>query len=532
MSQPSQDPAARLRWVAYCVLIVLSASSMAGRIATVESSAVGPDRTKTPFLSANDRSRWCTVRALVDQGTYAIDDLVNGKDPNWKTIDKVRHKASDGRDHFYSSKPPLLPTLLAGEYWLVQLLTGATLAEMPFYVGRILLTVTNVCPLILYFLVVVRLVERLGTTDMGRVFVVATATFGTFLTTMAVTINNHLPAAISVMLAIDLAVAIGYDGRREIWRFAAAGLFAAFAAANELPALSFLVLLGAMLMWKAPRQTAIGFVPAVLVVAACFFGTNYAAHGSWRPPYDHRADGPLIARLPEKLANELDLERIPNDLREAVDEDGFPLSATPAVQVRQPNKRWVLVDQVHGNRFALERVEGGIELRRWDNWYDYEGSYWLNAKGVDRGERCRGVYAFHVLFGHHGFFSLTPVWFLALVGMVMMWTPSRGGHSALAVSALLLSVVCVVFYVCFRPEQDRNYGGVCCGFRWLFWLIPLWLCMLIPAADAISSRRFWRVIAWILLSVSTFSAGYASLNPWSHPWIFSYCEYIQWISYP
>ena len=29
-----------------------------------------------PFLSGNDRSRWCTVRALVEHCTYAIDDVV------------------------------------------------------------------------------------------------------------------------------------------------------------------------------------------------------------------------------------------------------------------------------------------------------------------------------------------------------------------------------------------------------------------------------------------------------------------------
>ena len=33
-------------------------------------------RLARPFLSANDRSRWCTIRALVDDGTYAIDQIV------------------------------------------------------------------------------------------------------------------------------------------------------------------------------------------------------------------------------------------------------------------------------------------------------------------------------------------------------------------------------------------------------------------------------------------------------------------------
>ena len=32
------------------------------------------------------------------------------------------------------------------------------------------------------------------------------------------------------------------------------------------------------------------YLPAVLLVAAGFFGTNYLAHDSLRPPYMHRGD--------------------------------------------------------------------------------------------------------------------------------------------------------------------------------------------------------------------------------------------------
>ena len=46
--------------------------------------------------------------------------------PNWDTIDMVKH---DG--HLYSSKPPLLPTLMAGEYWLIYRLAGSRWARIP-----------------------------------------------------------------------------------------------------------------------------------------------------------------------------------------------------------------------------------------------------------------------------------------------------------------------------------------------------------------------------------------------------------------
>jgi len=70
------------------LLIAISLAIVAGRIASV-TSAEGD----TAFLSANDRSRWATVAALVDYGTYEIDRLTAIKDKSgrrrpWQTIDR------------------------------------------------------------------------------------------------------------------------------------------------------------------------------------------------------------------------------------------------------------------------------------------------------------------------------------------------------------------------------------------------------------------------------------------------------------
>ena len=150
-----------------------------------------------PFLSANDRSRWCTVRALVEPdmqvpgAPYAIDKVIDRKsDPGWDTIDMVQHNG-----HFYSSKPPLLSTLMAAEYWVIYHATGKSLGTHPYEIGRFMLITINGACLLLIFLFTARLVERLGTTDWGRILVMASCVFGTFLTTFAITITNHLPAA-------------------------------------------------------------------------------------------------------------------------------------------------------------------------------------------------------------------------------------------------------------------------------------------------------------------------------------------------
>ena len=217
------------------MLIVASAGVMIARIFAVRSEG-----DLTPFLSANDRSRWCTIRALVDDGTYRIDDIIRERDEEtglrpWHTIDRVRHHGWDGKEHDYSSKPPLLPTLIAGEYWLVKLFTGATFQEQPFHIARTILIFTNVTAMCVAFVLIACLVERYGQTDYGRILTMVVATFATFLTTFAVTLNNHLLAAVSGLIAVYALIPVANRECDAWWRFPIGGLFAAFAVANELP---------------------------------------------------------------------------------------------------------------------------------------------------------------------------------------------------------------------------------------------------------------------------------------------------------
>ena len=483
MSDPLDARAAQLRWGVYFLLIALAAGSAVGRILAVNSvDVVGLEkyldnqymegkrelrdvRQQRPFLSANDRSRWCTIRALVEYDTYEIDAIVS--QPLWDTIDKVRHLNRDGKPRLYSSKPTLLPTLLAGEYWVIHHLTGANLGEHPYEIGRFMLITFNVIPLVVMLLLLASLVERFGTTDWGRVFVMACATFGTFLTTFAVVLNNHLPAAVSATVAVYAVVRIWMDGERRLRFFAIAGLFAAFTAANELPAFSFFAALTVGLLYKAPRQALVAYVPAALLVAAGFFGTNRIAHDDWRPPYMHRSETDPL-----------------------------------------------------------------------DNWYDYTyvdhrgrevTSYWMTEKvGVDRGEPSRAIYALHAIIGHHGVFSLTPIWLLSLVGVGLAVRGDNRTLSQLSLVIAALSIVCLAFYIA-RPEIDRTYGGVSCGFRWMFWFSPLWIIVMCPAADRMAGDNRRRALALLLLGLSVLSAAYPTWNPWVHPWIYDFFASMKWI---
>ncbi|ADB18968.1 hypothetical protein Psta_4321 [Pirellula staleyi DSM 6068] len=532
--------AARFRWIIYLLLIFLSSGTMLARIMQVRS----PSRSDpSPLLSANDRSRWCTIRALVDHGTYAIDNIMFKPDGSrnraWHTIDAVKHRGADGREHYYSSKPTLYTTLLAAPYWVIKNVSGATLEKRTFDVVRTMLIIVNLLPLVLAMFILARLAEHWGTSHFDRIVVVATFAFGTPLTTFVVTLNNHLPAAITLVFAIAAARPMLEGKSAPLWRYFLAGLFAAATLANELPALSFLVLLGAVLLLQDWKRTLLGYVPAIAIIAAGMFGTNLVAHGSWRTPYAHRSDGPLLATIDSASQTDLDAQRVPAGLLQlASDHAAEPLKARTMILEREPARRWILWDFDTQQRFALVMRDDGsaIELRAWDNWYDYAGSYWTRERleGVDRGEASRLVYFFHCTFGHHGLFSLAPILLISAIG-ALLWLGNfnlqqRRLTSGLALSTVLLTVVCLAFYIS-RPLIDRNYGGVCCCLRWMLWLAPLWMLVMFPALARAEKKFSLVVVVLFLLAASVFSAQYATANPWSHPWIYDYWMQLGWIAH-
>jgi hypothetical protein len=550
MNPPEDDATRRLRWTIYWLLIVAAAATVSGRIASVTGTGRDP---RTPFLSANDRSRWCTIRALVDHGTFVIDDVIfdpaTGKRAaGWHTIDLVKHRGWDGREHYYSSKPVLMPTLMAGVYWIVRQATGTTLESHPFYAGRIVLWLCNVPPLIVMWWLLARLIERFGRTDFSRLLAMTAATFGTFLTTFGVTLNNHLHAAVCVTITVYCLVRCLRNAPEQESppallpasspvHYALAGLFAALTFANELPALAFLVLAAVAALWCDWRKALLYFAPPAMVVSVAIVALNYAAHGSIRPAYSHRHDGELIGTEP------IDQQRLEGDpqgeLRKAAlaalkDDTLADAAIAPRMRVnpgQDVSNRYMFWHEPTQTRLALNVIDDRVEVRRWDNWYEYEGTYWTaeNKQGVDQGEESRLKYAFHCLLGHHGLFSLTPLWLIAFAGMIMAIRRRDNPLRKLAAGTLLLSLVCLAFYLLISPVQDRNYGGVTNGLRWMMWFIPLYLVAMLPALDRLAAGRWGRAVAIAALAISVFSASYMPQNPWHHPWLFDYWTYLRWI---
>lgn len=507
----------------YLILITISSAAVLGRITTLEDySAVGLEtyrinralevktaqwkargfseesiaekrqryyqenveklQTRRPTLSANDRSRWALIRALVEPemrvpgAPYAIDRVIAQR--GWDTIDMVKHNG-----HLYSSKPPLLPTIQAGIYWTLVQTTGMTCQTHPFQCVRIVTALSHLPCLILFFVMVILTVQQLTISSFARVFIASAACLGTYLTTFAISLQNHLPGAAAVAVALYAIVKIVLDNPlpffnktdnsaepvnesrfyslrggsgRSLLIYFIAGLFSCFAIACELPALAFFAAIALVCTLIDWRKTLTAFLPGCLIVLAGFLITNYAAHKTIIPPYAQRQEG----------------------------------------------NNWYM--------YTYDRGDGVIRQ-----------SYWHNRVGIDKGEPSRARYAFHALFGHHGIFSLTPLWTFSIAGAfiwICRWKTDKK-MAALGFFILSMSIIVIGFYL-MRPLIDRNYGGVTCAFRWAFWLIPLWLIALIPVLEKARSNKWLTGAVYAALFWSVLCANTALVNPWTHPWLY------------
>jgi len=447
--------------------------------------------TPMPTFSSNDRSRWATVRSLVDDGTFVVGkrdsfaylltavaqtghtELLPALttsacglskrissssgisfEEGWQTVDLVLHP---DELNFYSTKPPLVPIMVAGEYWLVKKITGWTLKTNPFAVVRVILFTINLLPFLLYLLVFWALIQRFSQSEWGRIYALAAAALGSSVLPFLNSFNNHTVATFSILFAIYGIVRIqeiletknNNPWAASLW-FAITGLLCGFAVCNELPALAFLAFVGLVGIIKFPKQTLLVYLPCSVIPLLLLGASNYVAMGQLRPAYS---------------------------------EFGGP-------------------------------------------WYTYEGSHWrifpgMIRKGIDwaryNGESST-TYTFHLLFGHHGFFSLFPIFLLTLVALMRapFYNKTSKTWGFLALSTVLVGSVVLGFYI-FKSD---NYGGFAVGPRWLMWLGPIFLLTSVPVIDGLSKSRWGRLLALVLLVFAVLAANYPGWNPWRHPWIY------------
>jgi hypothetical protein len=403
----------------------------------------------SPALCPNDMSRWNAVWAMVETGRCSWI----GDKPFW-TIDRCTfdtiNTPEDGRKaRWYSSKPYFMQVLLAGLAWPICRIGGLDFDGQFYIVGRLILILVNVVPLMLFLAFFGRLLVRLGVEGFTFAFCMAAAAAGTYMTAWCITLNNHVLAALCGFFSLYALFSAARDRNASGSRFALAGLLAGMAAAFETPATAILGLGAAYAVYvclRDQRNAGLAFLAAAVVPVAAFFLCNRLCTGLWIP------------------------------------------------------FQWTIPD--------------------------YYDPYWLKPGGIDNIRESKLTYFFHLTLGHHGFFSLTPILLLSLVGMVLHLCDRTSPMRDVAAITLLTSVA--VFG--FNTIKTNNYGGTCQGARWLFFLVPLWL-MMLPAGVERVARAAGRWLPCALLAVSAFSTAYAVHMPWSESWLHTLMRNAGWIDY-
>ena len=402
----------------------------------------------TPVLmSANDRSRWCTVWSLVEKGTFIIDEI--RVKPGWDSIDKVFHE-----EHYYSSKPPFVAVLVAPVYWLVKSTTGWNLTEHTQDSGHLILWLINIIPLAVSYWIWAKILSSLKLSPIAIWLMQTIFCFATLILPFATTLNNHLPGALSTLFCLYFYLKIE-PGKATLWNLAWCGFWAGMMFAFELPAACLILFAGLMLLRTNPRKTLLAYAPSAFLVVAIYLAMNVVATGDIRPFYSY-----------------------------------------------------------YGTEKYLHEVAG-------------IPSYWADPKGVDRAPDSFPVYLLHCTIGHHGIFSLTPIWLMLFPALIGLRRQTQ--QRLFEVGLLTLSVTLVVFGFYMTKTEHYNFGGVTVALRWLVWLIPMWLVTLAGWLSQVKLSRSLLTLWLVLLVPSIISAWNPWIGPWRHPWLFQVMDKAGWI---
>lgn len=234
--------------------------------------------TKTEVsLAGNESTRFGVIQAVVDQGVFYFNNTA------FRSVDRV---VLDGK--VYSDKP-LLPAMVgAAVYKAVQVLTGINFSDhyhlAIYLVNLLMFTTINLLIFILFWRKVMPM--------RGALFLKVTAAFflcaGTWIFSYSVTMNNHTPTALLLLLWFLLLDDFGRSQTLSLVFLA--GIVTGAAANCEIPPGALAGLVGLPVVWtlakpEVRRRAMTLYIVAGAAMVLFFVGLNYAAYGTPVPLY-------------------------------------------------------------------------------------------------------------------------------------------------------------------------------------------------------------------------------------------------------
>lgn len=238
-------------------------------------------------------SRLATVYSLTSYGSWYIDRPQDDPPNPFEkyTVDKVmvRGIEADGvvrGGRMISSKPPVLPLIMSGEFLAIRALTGWTLDDEAQTL-RILDIMTVSIMGGSYLLTLVFFVKTLRLFDISagvRLVLLVALAFGAQLMGFSTSISNHVPATGMLMVAtyFGLGLAAGRLAPAPA-RFFAFGLSGALVPELDMPIGVFVFFIGLSLLQRFPKQTLTWVLAGALPPLALHLAIMISVTGSPLP---------------------------------------------------------------------------------------------------------------------------------------------------------------------------------------------------------------------------------------------------------
>ncbi len=228
-------------------------------------------------------SRLATVYSLTHYGTWTIDRPATEPPIPFEqgTIDKVE---IDG--HLISSKPPMLPLMMTGVYLALHATVGWDLdheRDVPKIV-RVMSFVLVGIPYLLALVFFAKILAHFVSDPLTRLVLLFSLAFCTQLWGYSTHINNHVPAAGLMVIALYFALGMGAGKLApRTWRFLVFGFAGGLVPAIDLPATIFVVFAGLYLLYKFPAKTLVWVAIGAAIPVTVHMAAMLASTGSVLP---------------------------------------------------------------------------------------------------------------------------------------------------------------------------------------------------------------------------------------------------------
>lgn len=220
----------------------------------------------------NQNSRFDLVRAVVEQGTWAIDRYEQNTGD-----DSIR----DG--HFYCDKAPGASVLCMPTYWLMFQLAGAPTSVSPDWLAWavwLAITLAIGVPSAVAAMFLVRLASRFGLSTPMSFLVALLWGFGTMALPYSTLLYGHQLSSSLMVIAFTLLVEVRHGDAATPLRMLVVGALLGYAAATEYPAVLIGVPIAIYGLFVAGWRPALFAVAGGLVPIALLLTYHWALFGS------------------------------------------------------------------------------------------------------------------------------------------------------------------------------------------------------------------------------------------------------------